>query len=633
MAAPIKFNFAWVDASETTFGDSHKREDEKCIAFAIEHSEGEFATLNASIKNPRIGLLAPARKTWAWLSYGNTPIFFGRLVGVPNDLHQEVVTLVFTARPADFASQKATLAEALRVLPFYDPVFLSEDAQADPDTVLEGRPELWTIDRVTGVVSTSNILVGEDGLESFAANEVPRDSVRVTIGNVPIRNVTVDGQVNWKQTASGAMNMNTGTVLTYTGKSLISDWPKPGASLGGGWKCVASFANDDLNVDGTDVLSTSVSWSNGADKHAPGDTLSTSISSSRAPVRGDSVVVPLTLASKSGVGEASVESTQLRVPQWQVSTSLIIGYDAARDRKEHARFTLSADMQPIVTLPGDEESLILNMSGTDVGVPLLSGEVPIGDLSRRSYFSTDRGLQSLEYLLCLARTRLLMASRAVTIEWTCSFSRALALSLRKNAKLFDDRLPGGSATGKITKYAISGDGPSGVIMGSVTAGCAVGYGGALEAEDGDPLYCEEGYVAVNYQAYDNQVVVLDASDVGYTVPTDAPDDDGLIFPLTKSQVVLSEGWQGSADVQALAIQGAGVIPDTRYNGAADPQPAFDAATQIPPLIEATLKNAAVWYGLTLKGLDGGPFETVYDVDVTVLKIPKGIDLEAAELAS
>jgi hypothetical protein len=60
------------------------------------------------VRNPRIGLLAPGRKQWAWLSWlddrnptaGVTPLFFGRLVGVPQQIARQPVTLNFMARPA-----------------------------------------------------------------------------------------------------------------------------------------------------------------------------------------------------------------------------------------------------------------------------------------------------------------------------------------------------------------------------------------------------------------------------------------------------------------------------------------------------------------------------------------------------
>ena len=206
----MPFNFAWVDASETTFDPSvHNREDEDVFGFSVEHSEGDFAGLEIEIRNPRIGLLAPARKVHAWLSWDSgseiKPLFFGRLVGVPDDIHLEIVRLQFTARPDDYAAQKAALADTLKVRPYYDPIWISADKRNDPDTVLEARSELWHIDRVTGVLTTSDLLVGEDGNEDFGTDEVMYDGVRVHLNQTPLRTVSVDAEVGWTQADTGSL--------------------------------------------------------------------------------------------------------------------------------------------------------------------------------------------------------------------------------------------------------------------------------------------------------------------------------------------------------------------------------------------------------------------------------------------
>ena len=98
------------------------------------------------------------RKVWGWLSWDNgseiVPLFFGRLVAVPDDIHLEVVTLNFTARPADYETRKAAVADTMREPPFYDPVWIAEDKRDDPDVVLEARSELWNVDRVTHVLTS-----------------------------------------------------------------------------------------------------------------------------------------------------------------------------------------------------------------------------------------------------------------------------------------------------------------------------------------------------------------------------------------------------------------------------------------------------------------------------------------------
>ncbi len=203
------FYFAWADKNEAFDPAVHARIDEDIFKFDVDHSEGDFATLTAIVRNPRIGLLAPSRRVWAWLSWQNgadlVPLFYGRLVGVPTDINQELVTLVFTARPADFVALKAAKAETLKVRPYYDPIWINPDALDDPDTVLEARSALWSIDRVTHEVDISDVLVGEDGIEDFGPDEVPYDSVKINLGETPLRSVSVDATINWTQSASGTL--------------------------------------------------------------------------------------------------------------------------------------------------------------------------------------------------------------------------------------------------------------------------------------------------------------------------------------------------------------------------------------------------------------------------------------------
>ncbi len=157
------FFFAWVDAGET-FGVEHERFDEAVFSLEISQQEGEFAAATVDVVNPKIGLLNAGRKRWAWLAWdsgdtpGVVPLFFGRLVGLPQDLQAEVVRLEFIARPADYAARQAALAPALKVAPWWDPVFIATDHLDDPDAWLEARAARWHIDRVTHAVSISDIL-------------------------------------------------------------------------------------------------------------------------------------------------------------------------------------------------------------------------------------------------------------------------------------------------------------------------------------------------------------------------------------------------------------------------------------------------------------------------------------------
>ncbi|MEY9829825.1 hypothetical protein ABIA25_001640 [Sinorhizobium fredii] len=164
------FYFAWVDDTDTEFDEAFLRQDEEVLSFEISQAEGEFAAMTIGLRNPEEGLLKPARKQWAWLSadFGDTaggqPLFFGRLVGMPEGIIGNEARLTFAARPADFVAAKTTAAAALKVAPFWDPIWITPELAADPDAVLEARSALWHIDRVTHAITASDVLEAEDGL-------------------------------------------------------------------------------------------------------------------------------------------------------------------------------------------------------------------------------------------------------------------------------------------------------------------------------------------------------------------------------------------------------------------------------------------------------------------------------------
>ena len=628
MAAP-RFYFAWADAAEITFSaGTHARVDEEVVSINIEHSEGDFAGLTVEIRNPRIGLLEPARKVWAWLSYdgGNgtaTPLFFGRLVGVPNDIHKEIVTLVFIARPADFNYQKSALAETLKVSPYWDPIFISKDKRDDPDAVLEARTQLWHIDRISHDVTVSDLLVGEDGLEDFAASEVPYESVGVTIKENPIRSVEVIGSVKWTQehrSADPIVVYKNAVFPTLPTGGLKEIWPKTGDDLGGGWSVALGTAR--LDTDNIVNKSSSVTSADGKISLA-----------SSGPVPEPIGFKVLTAGqSKSGAGGASSSYNGIWVATPTLYGSLSLGYVASNERTERVSITIRSDVQDLVTLPGEDETQIISIAGVDVGLPLDDGgtAIPIGSKTRRSFFTTSRGLPSIEYLMLIGRATLVLRSRAVEVIFQCSFERALELSLRKNARVHDDRIPGGVALGKIVRYAIRADG-GGDMRGEVTIACAIGTAGTVAASPGTPTYVEEGYFNTGeVQFYENQTVVLGTSDVGYTVPRDAPNDGGLSFPVTEPFLIAPSithvrinGNGSESDVGDILPPMAGQVFGT--------QPSFRNPTfgsEAEEAINKYVNAVEARMSFTLRPVTGSKFVTEYVITTTGLQIPAGVNLGA-----
>jgi hypothetical protein len=649
-AASGPYFLAWVAETETTFGPEHHVEDEEIVRFRIAQVEGDFATMSLDVRNPRIGLLNPGRKVWAWFSWdsggtgGVVPLFFGRLVGSPSNMFAEVVTLEFVAKPLDFNAQKAALAESLKVRPYYDPIFIDEQKRSDPDTVLEGYSALWHIGRTDLVVSISDVLQGEDGVLVFTADEVPYASVQQSFGKPPLTSVQVTGDINWAQAATGTIDFGTRSFDTWTGGSIVSSWPKTGAQLSGGWSVRHGFAIDVLNVGGQSATSHNLSYENRDKKHEVGDMMSMHQSWTTFPVGGfvftsglqrQAGVVPAQqVISYDSAGQSfnpyaaidnpdgsekaaiplHVEYHQTLVAGWLVNTGLVLDYNANNKREETVLFTIAADLQPIVTLPDPADVVEqIPLNGADVGIPI-DGVAPQTDTSRYVYFETDRGRWSLEYMISVACAHIRYRARAVNLSWAVPFERAVELSCRKNATLYDDRIGGGTATGKIISYELTGDGSAGLQIGNVTIGCAIGRDGTVAAVAGTPTWVEIGWVNDGWQVMDGATTTLGAGTVAYELPAVTP--GGLIYPLTKDQVVVHE----RIDITLTEPVQVGEDPPGRR------EPFI--YTDVTKYFQQFPSQS---YYLELLPTTDNVFNTPYTANVSLLKIPKQIDLEAAPI--
>src|SRR4249919_1882400 len=249
--------FAWIDATETTFGSEHLRWDEQVFSFTLKQDEGDPASMTIVVRRPvnvdgdAIGLLGPGRKIWVWFALDCGPALIklrGRLVGVPTSIFEELVTLEFVARPIDLVAQKEALAETLRVLPYYDEVVIDKARRTDPEVVLEGYTAIWHYDRETHQLTVSNEVTGEDGLVEFDGmsedGKVLWDGLGLTLTSGPLSRVDVNAEFNWTQGARGNVDLTeyltsnwdssgyapTGGIASFT--FAASDWPKNGAGIG-----------------------------------------------------------------------------------------------------------------------------------------------------------------------------------------------------------------------------------------------------------------------------------------------------------------------------------------------------------------------------------------------------------------
>lgn len=632
--------FAWVEESEDMFGVEHHRYDEYILSFERRLEEGKLPTLTVEMPNPG-ALLAYGQKQWCWFAYDNgseiVPLFRGRVVASPTDLFVEVVTLTFVARPVDYEEQKAALAASLKASPYWDEVFVDDEHLDDPDAVLEAYSKLWHIDPVTHVVTVTDVLEGEDGVETLSEDDVPYDSVKPTIGQPPLKQISVDATVTWTQTDTGLLAPITVAQKGYALSHILSGWPKPGTSIGTGYTVDASEAVDANRLDDVQMSNWTYAYKNNSSEHTNGDTLTHDVSISKPVFHGASKSFLTSRSVTSVVGDpdtgkggsTSVQENTTYIGEMSLSASMTLRYNAQRDRTEHLRFTLGADLQDILfDADQTDTSERLQISGRDVGKAIGEDDPPISNLARRSYFPTARGLQSLQHCILRARAHIRNRSRAVSVACDCEFDRSLELTLRQNGFLRERRLPGEYASGKFITIVNKGNGDTGEFIGQLTMGCAIGNETAVEAVGGTPTYVEEDCLGPDTQFYEDRFVLLSSNDVGYTVPVDAPADDGLVFPLSLNQVLISKAMEPSlAPSPTLGVQ-----PTQPAPGLSTTVTAASMLTKTQEQMDriiADMEAKAPTFRIELKPVQNGPFETAYDIDVGVLSLPRMIDLTGA----
>ena len=275
------FYYAWVDPDETTFNSSHYRMDEYVFSAKRTIAEGEKPLLEIEIQNPHVGILSSGRKYWAWFSWFDgseiVPLFFGRVVGSPAQIFEEVIQVQLVAWPIDYKQRVQLVAETLKYQPFYDQVFIDVGKRDDPDTILEAHGKVWDVDPVTQAVTANDIIVGADGNEDFTGDDHFYDSMKMTIGQPPATAILMDASVSWTQAARGIVPIGNYSFSTLSG-AIISEWPKPLAQLGSGWSVYNSDAYDTAGVSSATTFSTSSSWVNTEKTHAIGDQMSSNMS-------------------------------------------------------------------------------------------------------------------------------------------------------------------------------------------------------------------------------------------------------------------------------------------------------------------------------------------------------------------
>lgn len=472
-----KVYFAWVSAGELFDAQVHAREDEQVFAINIVEREGEFATASVTILNPRVGLLAPARRQRAFISAdvdGQVRLLFsGRVVGVPANITGETIELEFIARPDDHAQVQSAFLDRLKGMPQYHEALLSDEERNDISVVLEGFSGLPHWDRVTGALSLAPIAnTGAQAVRDLSET-ILDGSLDVSFTSAPVNAVTLSVDVFFTQNVPvvtepfrafegyGAQGRLTSVFggrrpQTLTPDDFMSRWPAPGTSLDGGWSVVSGWL-EPRTVGQYDK----------------------EVSVSDTPPRVAGWTAPTYAVS---------------VPVVEFDGHLLLAGFYEQPRREILTVTVSSDLQPLVEFP-EPEHVDVTVDGVSVA-PLdtltlsasfqspsssggYSGQIRSWSTRRRDLTSpTLSGSESMRPVIVAAVARaealLRKSARCVTVKFEAPLNvQTLSLTTADVVRVADDRLPGGYATGKVSSIEIVLDG-DGAAYCAVEMACSVG---------------------------------------------------------------------------------------------------------------------------------------------------------------
>jgi hypothetical protein len=268
---------------------------------------------------------------------------------------------------------------------------------------------------------------------------------------------------------------------------------------------------------------------------------------------------------------------------------------------------------------------VLSPTPAMLGIPI--GGTPTQVLAN-NYFPSDRGLWSIEFGIATARALMRKRARTVTVVFDCPIDYVTGLSCRMSATIFDPRLPGGNATGKIISYSMEAD-DTGKLMGHVEIGVAVGYGGHVSPEPGMECYALDGYAQSGYQQFFGvSYSPTEGQDITYTPPSAYPPyDDGRVpvrgFPGTVNIGTIGGGIPPyTLTIPAILLGAGATMLDYEEAAIADNIEA----------IQAYIAENATTISIYLPNVQNGPFFGAYGISTSELQIDMGINLAAPPLA-
>lgn len=594
--APIgRIYFAAVDTGDVYNPAIHSVEDEDVFGLAISQVEFQFAIAEVKIKNPSEGLLSPTRKQRVFLSIdnGGSPklIFSGEIVGIPSEIATNLVTIQYIGQPSDWEVVQQTLFDSLKVSPFFNPLFAPESRRNSGAEILAARNDSLNWDRRTNTVTLTNILEGSQLID--LAGDYRADSLRINVGDPPVRIVNINIEAQWEQVGIGEVDVGTAITAEFTNTittpQLNTLTP---LAFEDGWNGVTIPAGYTIK-----------------------ETKLTPVADAFGLVQGD------LRSAFTTVDGADFPTAANNQPPQRVTSVPRVWYIGSMKLQAVYQQKRREVISAIYNMPTQDFALKSNLF-EDLNIriqnPTAAQQGSILDRKAASFFwdiagdvLTADGRDVIEHALLRANAITTKASRIVEVQFDAGLIEMIDVTLDHSIRLVDARFPGGSFRGKVIGYTFNWDGDTGQNNAQITLGGVIGTG-ADSVGTGAPSETQIGT-----RVYDNEFgAATMTSAIFYDVP---------VFPVIDEPIDVVQ--MEASD--SFLIDGVTVTDDGESQNTG-----FEATSIIAPFFgdgrpDTFLQNNRTKIEVDLKSMNPEA-ELFAQIDVTVedVTVPRQTDLEA-----
>jgi len=485
---------ALVSAEETWNPAVHQRRDLLPLTFEIAAFDSRTPTATMTVQNPK---MRPSELDGArvLVSDRSRLIFDGILETVPLGLVDDTLTLQATARPPveeELFAAMNVLATSLKVMPFYDALFVPQGRENEWSEILAARTATVAHSRIQGTPSICDATGGS----TLLTIKPRKGSVRYDPSEKIPSKYGVKLEAAWKQLVSQTFELNIESaeseslfprLETYTPDGLIEGFPKVGATIGDGFTVSSSQCEYVLS------RGVPVSPESFVAQHVAGDeeldpfikklgarrwsfvcsalTARLGLDYRWEAERKETAefIFPVVAQTGSTSDDESIESLTLRGltesearRAWQPNTDYVVG-----DERVDGRFAIRCRV--------DHTS-----ASTRTGAEwILLGETSyLASRRQSSFFRSARGQAALAHAMERAKTRARFAARKVRVSFEAAMPKPWLITedmlLTLNAGSFPNQLPGGYATGRLVEYRLTWDRGERIFSGVIA--CCVGTG-------------------------------------------------------------------------------------------------------------------------------------------------------------